>query len=97
MVDLPLVLLLVESVCGRLPNVYQCISHWLLCYGVQDSAVHVCDFSVGDAGDDARSVLAAGSVVAPEGAEDCARGRSGLGLGGELGGDFVDEAKGLGG
>lgn len=87
---LVLVLLLIQAVCGSLPDIDRCIGQGLLCFCTVDCAMHVHDLGIfGGIEGDSGALFSDWVIVAEEGAQDGALGRQIRGFGGLLVGDFV--------
>jgi hypothetical protein len=88
------ILLLIQTIRRRLPDLYICADEGLLRLKVDDLAVHKGHFTtvLGLSDDDVGAVLAVGRVGAEEGAQNSGRGGCVLGFFSESEGDFVDQA-----
>lgn len=85
-----LILLLIQSIRRRLPNIHPCIRKRLFGLQIRDDAVHVCYFSIIHGILDYRGVVwEVRSIVTKERAEDCAGRCGGGGFGGEFERYFV--------
>lgn len=86
------ILLLVQSVCRRLPHLHGGAHQWLLSGKIDDTTMHEGHLTIRDPLDDVIAVLAVGGVGAEEWAQDSSGSGSVIGFFGEFESDFVHEA-----